>query len=93
MSEKDIDLKSWFKPLPKNTKAKLGEFVSAEGVIDVQKRYTELPTETIVGLFKREDGASNIANVEHDLAALNGCKVRVKIEVLEVPKEEKGDAT
>lgn len=74
--------------VPKNTKAKLGEFVSAEGVIEVEKRYTEMPTETIVGLFKRENGCSNIAIVEHDLEHLNGCKVRVKIEVLEVPKQE-----
>lgn len=77
-----------FVPIRKNTKAKLGEFICAEGVIDVQKRFTDMPTETIVGLFVRETGASNIGNVERDLEFLNGCRVRVKIEVLEVAKEE-----
>ena len=80
---------SKFSPIPRNTKAKLGEIVLAEGVINVQKRLIETPTlslEDIVGTFDRENGASNFAIVETDLAHLNGCKVRVKVEILEVPK-------
>jgi len=78
-----------FVPIPRNTKVEPKEFVSAEGRIEVEKRidYSELGSiETMVGLFVRENGASNIANVERDLEHLNGCLVRVKIEILEVPK-------
>lgn len=87
--KEEAKTKSKFEPIPKNTKVKVGKFVLAEGIIDVEKRYTTFPTETIVGLFRRENGASNFGNVEHDLAWLNGCKVRVEVEILEVPKINK----
>lgn len=77
-----------FVPIPKNTTAKLGEFVCVEGVIDVERRYTDMPTTTIVGIFKRENGATCIGEVDRDLEFLNGCKIRVKIEILETAKVE-----
>jgi hypothetical protein len=76
-------------PLPKNTKAKVGEFVSLEGTLELEQiiQQTELgPVPRIAGIARREHGAANYTNVQHDLESLNGCRVRVKIEILEVPK-------
>jgi hypothetical protein len=41
--------------------------------------------EDYVGLFTRENGAANFANVEHDLVMLQGCEVRVNIEIVKLP--------
>lgn len=85
-----------FTPLPKFDPTKHNvikegyEFVSAEGVLEIEKRLVTveesmLNMEDFVGMFTRENGGSNFSNVEHDLALLNGCKVRVKIEILKFP--------
>jgi len=72
------------------------EFVSASGVLDIERRHIKIESalfnfQDFIGVFKRENGASNFANVELDLAGLNGCEVEVKIKVLKFPSNHKGE--
>lgn len=86
-------MKTWFEDIPIYTPSEgmeLKEVVQAEGVIEIQRRRMEDKTnlfsfEDYVGLFTRENGATNLSTIESALAHLNGCKVRVKIEILEFP--------
>lgn len=82
-------------PLPKfdPTKATIKEgheFISASGILDVEQRNIKIPDALFdfqdhVGLFVNKNGASNFANVERDLAHLNGCEVEVRIKILKFP--------
>lgn len=89
-------MKVSFEDLPKfqpSEDMKLGETVLAEGIIDIQRRRMEdrdilLSLEDYVGGFKRENGWSNLSYIESSLAHLNGCKVRVTLEILEFPSVE-----
>ena len=86
-------MKTWFEDIPKYIPSEgmeLKEVVQAEGVIEIQRRRMEdkdtlFSFEDYVGLFTRENGATNLSTIESALAHLNGCKVRVKIELLEFP--------
>jgi hypothetical protein len=91
-------METWFENIPKYSSSPginiAGtESVIAEGVIEVQKRRMKSERELfdftdVVGVFKRENGATSYGIIESDIAHLNGCRVRVKIEVLELPKAE-----
>src|SRR4030043_703217 len=89
-------MKVWFEKLPlfqPSEDMKLGERVIAEGVINIERRRMEdkdtlLNLSAFVGGFKRESGWSNLSLVESTLAHLNGCKVQVKIELLEFPTQD-----
>jgi hypothetical protein len=76
---------------PTKTSIKEGyEFVSASGTLEVEQRLIKIPDalfsfQDYVGLFTRKDGAANLANVERDLAVLNGCEVEVRIKILKFP--------
>lgn len=88
--------KVWEEKLPKflpveKSPALPHEVVIAEGWVEVSKLHTEIPDELhhtfrYVGGFKHENGWSNLANVEDYLAHLNGCLVRITMEVQEYPK-------
>lgn len=59
-----------------------------EGWVDVEEQQSipDIPMNYLTGLFITKTGASNIANVERELKILNGHKVRVIVEVLDVPE-------
>ena len=59
-----------------------------EGWVDVEEQRSnpDIPLNYLTGLFITKTGASNIANVERELKILNGHKVRVTVEVLDVPE-------
>jgi hypothetical protein len=65
-----------------------GVKVTHEGWIDVDEMNAipDVTYKILTGLFVTKTGASNIANVERDLKQLNGYKVRVTIEILDVPE-------
>lgn len=94
-------MKVWFEDLPLFKPPEgfeFGEKVVAEGVIDIQRRKMKdreilLSLEDFVGGFKREYGWSNLSNIESTLAHLNGCKVRVTIDVLELPDYNSSTST
>ncbi len=72
---------------------KLGEVVIAEGVIDIERRRMTdddalIDLSDFIGGFKRERGWTNLSIIESHLAHLNGCEVRVKIEILEFPQQD-----
>lgn len=89
-------MKVWFEDLPiykPKEGMELKEVVQAEGVIEIQRRIMKdekalFGLETYVGGFKRVNGFTNLSSIESALAHLNGCKVRVKIELLEFPSNE-----
>ena len=85
---KKIDAR--FSPIPINTTAQLGKVVIAEGVVHAEKRFTTMAIECVIGYIERKNGCSNLANVEQELAYLNGCKVRVIFEILKLPQKEEG---
>ena len=61
------------------------------GWVDIEEieSATDISFLHIVGLLVTETGASNVCNVLRDLKMLNGYKVRVTIEVLDVPDNRK----
>lgn len=74
------------------------DFLSLSGVLDVERRCTIVENmtgfpivhmEDFVGMVTRKDGGSNFANVERDLAHLNGCDVEVRIKIVAFPKSQK----
>jgi len=65
--------------------------VIAEGVVEVERTdfpcvhtdgYCNVLRPSLTGLFKRKDGWTNIAYLEHALEAMNGKKIRVVFEKL-----------
>lgn len=61
--------------------------------VDEMNAIPDVTYKLLTGLFVTKTGASNIANVERDLKLLNGHKVRVTIEVLDIPENRTPDET
>lgn len=68
-----------------------GTKVSQHGWVDIEEveSVPNIPTVHTVGLLVTETGASNVCNVLKDLVILNGYKVQVTIEVLDIPDNRK----
>lgn len=70
---------------------RIGTKVSQYGWVDVEEveSVPDIPILRTVGVLVTETGASNIGNFLHDLKTLNGYKVRVTVEVLDIPDNRK----
>lgn len=70
-----------------------GVKVTHEGWVDVDEinAIPDVTYKILTGLFVTKTGASNIANIERDLKQLNGYKVKVTMEVLDVPENRPDD--
>jgi len=87
-------MKTWIEKLPifkPSEGVELKESVLAEGIIEIDKRMHEDKDQlfniySYVGGFKRETGWTSLSVIDSTLAHLNGCKVRIKIELLEFPQ-------
>lgn len=68
-----------------------GTKVSQYGWVDIEEieSVPDIPFLHTVGLLVTETGASNVCNVLRDLKALNGYKVCVTVEVLDIPGNRK----
>jgi len=61
------------------------------GWVDIEEVETvpDIPFLHTVGLLVTESGASNVCNVLRDLKMLNGYKVCISVEVLDIPDNRK----
>ncbi len=71
----------------------IGTKVSQYGWVDIEEieSVPDIPLLQLVGLLVSESGASNVCNVLRDLKRLNGYKVRVTVEVLDIPDNRTDD--